>query len=158
MLRRAQQRLKARRYLETKRLLTIQEETNRVLQLTNASLSESEERLAVTLNSIGDAVITTDTETRVTHLNPVAEQLTGWTNAEASGRPVSEIFRIISKTTRQPSAIPVMKTLMRGTVQGLANHTILIARDGNESNVDALVITDAIWRGQTSWKRSIRTR
>ena len=135
VLRRTQQRLKARTYLETKHLLKIQEETNRVLQLANGSLLESEERLAVTLNSIGDAVITTDTETRVTRLNPVAEQLTGWTQAEAIGRPVDEIFRIISKTTRQPATIPVMETLTRGTVQGLANHTVLIARDGNECDI-----------------------
>jgi len=135
VLRQTQQRLKARIHLETKRLLTIQEETIQALQLANGTLLESEERLTVTLNCIGDAVITTDTETRVTQLNPVAEQLTGWTNAEASGRPVDEIFRIISKTTRQPTTIPVMETLMRGTVQGLANHTILIARDGSECDI-----------------------
>ena len=65
-----------------------------------------EEQLAVTLNSIGDAVIATDTEARVTRLNPVAEQLTGWKQAEAAGRPVDEIFHIINKETRQPASYP----------------------------------------------------
>ena len=98
----------------------------------NLTLRDSEEKLAVTLNSIGDAVIATDAAARVTRLNPVAEQLTGWTEAEAIGRPVDEIFHIINQETRQPSAIPVMATLAHGTIQGLANHTILIARDGSE--------------------------
>ena len=92
----------------------------------------SEEKLAVTLNSIGDAVIATDAEARVTLLNPLAEQLTGWTQAEATGRPVDEIFHIINQETRQPATIPVMETLAHGTIQGLANHTVLIARDGSE--------------------------
>ena len=68
----------------------------------------------------------------MTRLNPVAEQLTGWTEAEAIGRPVDEIFHIINQETRQPSTIPVMETLAHGTIQGLANHTVLIARDGSE--------------------------
>ena len=69
----------------------------------------SEEKLAVTLNSIGDAVIATDAEGRVTLLNPLAEQLTGWTQAQAIGRPVDEIFHIINQETRQPATIPVRK-------------------------------------------------
>ena len=89
----------------------------------------------MTLNSIGDAVIATDAEARVTLLNPLAERLTGWTQAEASGRPVDEIFHIINKETRQPSTIPVMETLARGTIQGLANHTVLIAVDGSECDI-----------------------
>lgn len=133
--RQTQQRQAARIHLETKRLLTIQDETNRLLQLANDSLLESEERLAVTLNCIGDAVITTDTETRVTRLNPIAEQLTGWTQAESLGRRVDEIFRIISKTTREPVTVPVTETLSRGKVKGLAKQTLLIARDGNECDI-----------------------
>ena len=119
-------------HLETQHLLEIQEETNKQLQQANVTLQDSEEKLAVTLNSIGDAVIATDAEARVTRLNPVAEQLTGWTQAEAIGRPVDEIFHIINQETRQPSTIPVMETLAHGTIQGLANHTVLIARDGSE--------------------------
>ncbi len=121
--------------LETQQLLEAQEETNRQLRQTNATLQVSEEKLAVTLNSIGDAVMTTDGEGRVTLLNPLAQQLTGWTQAEAAGRPVEEIFRIINQETREPSAVPVMSTLANGTIQGLANHTILIARDGSERTI-----------------------
>ena len=114
------------------RLLEIQETTNQLLKLANITLQESEEKLAVTLNSIGDAVVTTDAEGCVTLLNPLAEKLTGWTRAEATGLPVGEVFNIINQQTRLPSAIPVMATLAHGTIQGLANHTILIARDGAE--------------------------
>jgi PAS domain S-box-containing protein len=120
---------------ERQRLLEIQEETHKQLQRTNVTLQISEEKLAVTLNSIGDAVITTDAEGRVALLNPLAEKLIGWTQAEAAGRPVEDIFRIINKETRQPSTIPVMATLAHGTIQGLANHTVLIARNGSECDI-----------------------
>ncbi len=124
----------ARKQIEAEKLhlLEIQERTNEKLQQANITLQESEEKLAVTLNSIGDAVVTTDIEGCVTLLNPLAEKLTGWTRAEAAGHPVDEIFHIINQQTRLPSTIPVMATLAHGTIQGLANHTILIARDGSE--------------------------
>ncbi len=127
----------ARKQAEAERqhLLKIQGKTNKQLQQANVTLQVSEERLAVTLNSIGDAVIATDAEARVTLLNPLAEQLTGWTQAQASGRPVDDIFHIINKETRQPAVIPVMETLAHGTVQGLANHTVLIARGGSECDI-----------------------
>ncbi|MFA7009227.1 MAG: CHASE3 domain-containing protein, partial [Elusimicrobiales bacterium] len=127
-----QQRLKDLVHLETQRLLAIQEEMNGRLRQANATLQISEEKLAVTLNSIGDAVMATDARGHVTLINPLAERLTGWTPAQAAGRPVDDIFHIISQETRQPTAIPVMETLAHGTVHGLANHTILIARDGRE--------------------------
>jgi len=130
--REAQNRLKDLVHRETERLLEVQEETNQRLQRANATLQINEAKLAVTLNSIGDAVIATDAETRVTLLNPLAEQLTGWTQEQAAGRPVDEIFHIINQETRQPSTIPVKATLAQGTVHGLANHTLLIARDGSE--------------------------
>ncbi|KAF0190820.1 MAG: PAS/PAC sensor hybrid histidine kinase [Gammaproteobacteria bacterium] len=120
---------------EQQRLLEIQEKTNKQLQQANVTLQVSEEKLAVTLNSIGDAVIATDAGARVTLLNPLAEQLTGWTQVLATGRPVDEIFHIINKETRQPATIPVMETLAHGTIQGLANHTVLIARDGSECDI-----------------------
>jgi len=120
---------------EQQHLLEIQEETNKQLQRANVTLQVSEEKLTVTLNSIGDAVIATDAEARVTLLNPLAEQLTGWTQAEATGLPVNEIFHIINKETRLPATIPVMETLAHGTIQGLANHTVLIARDGSECDI-----------------------
>ena len=130
-----QQRLQALVHLETEHLLEIQEATNQQLREANVTLRESEEKLAVTLCSIGDAVIATDAEARVTLLNSVAEQLTGWTEAEAAGRPVHEVFQIINKESRHPATVPVIETLAHGTVQGLANHTVLIARDGSECDI-----------------------
>ncbi|MDO9195677.1 PAS domain S-box protein [Rhodoferax sp.] len=127
----------ARKQAEAERqhLLDVQEETHKQLQQTNLTLQVSEEKLAVTLNSIGDAVIATDADARVTLLNPLAEQLTGWTQAEAAGHLVSEIFNIINKETRLPAKIPVAETLTHGTIQGLANHTVLISRDGSECDI-----------------------
>jgi PAS domain S-box-containing protein len=104
----------------------------RRVQERTAELQRSEEKLAVTLRSIGDAVLATDTEGRVTRLNPVAEKLTGWTQTEAQGRPVTEVFHIINEQTRQPAVIPVDKVLATGEIHGLANHTVIIARDGTE--------------------------
>ena len=130
--RQAQQRLKNLALLETQHILEVQQEANKQLQQANVTLQLSEEKLAVTLNSIGDAVIATDAEGHVMRLNPLAEQLTGWKQTEGTGRPIDEIFHIINQETRQPVAIPVKETLAHGTIQGLANHTVLIARDGSE--------------------------
>ena len=133
--RETQHRLGNAVHLETQHLLEIQAQTNSQLRQANATLQVSEEKLAVTLNSIGDAVIATDAEGRVTILNPLAERLTGWTQAQAADRLVDEIFHIINQETRQPSTIPVKETLAKGTIQGLANHTVLIARDGSERTI-----------------------
>lgn len=95
-------------------------------------LRRSEENMAVTLNSIGDAVLTTDLQGCVTRMNPIAETLTGWTQAEALSRPIAEVFRIINEETRKSGVIPVDQVLSSGEIHGLANHTILIARDGRE--------------------------
>ncbi|MBK8792708.1 MAG: PAS domain S-box protein [Holophaga sp.] len=127
-----QQQVKDLIHTGTCHLLVVQEETNRLLQQANLNLQQREEELAVTLNSIGDAMIATDAEARVTRLNPAAEKLTGWPLGEAIGRGVDEIFHIINQGTRQVARIPVLETLAKGTVQGLANHTLLIARDGSE--------------------------
>jgi PAS domain S-box-containing protein len=135
ILRETQHRLKDLLHVETRHLLDQQEETNRLLQRANATLEISEEKLAITLNSIGDAVIATDADGRVTLLNPLAARLTGWTQAEASGRAVEDIFHIVNPDTRQPAHVPVMDTLARGTLHGLANHTVLIARDGTECTI-----------------------
>ena len=97
---------------------------------------EQRERLRVTLASIGDAVLTTDTEGRVTFLNSVAESLTGWTHDEAVGRPLEVVFEIINEHTRTPVENPVSKVLRDGRVVGLANHTVLIAKDGTERPID----------------------
>lgn len=84
------------------------------------------------LYSIGDAVIVTDTDSRLKQMNPVAEQLTGWTEAEAKGIPLAEIFRIVNEESRSIVEDPVRRVLRERTVIGLANHTLLIARDGTE--------------------------
>ena len=94
------------------------------------------ETLRVTLASIGDAVITTDTAGRVTSLNPVAENLTGWTDADARGRALEEVFDIAHEETGETVASPVRRVLAEGVVVGLANHTILRARDGRSTPID----------------------
>lgn len=133
--RRSRERLKDLVFLETQHLLQIQQRTNEELKLANTTLQLSEEKLAVTLNSIGDGVIATDVQGCVTLLNPLAERLTGWTLGQALGRPVDEIFNIVSQETRLAVTIPVLAALANGTVQGLANHTVLIARDGSECDI-----------------------
>src|SRR5260221_197712 len=92
--------------------------------------------LAVTLASIGDAVITTDIKGRVTFLNAVAERLTGWTSRDAVGQPLISVLRIVDEDTRQPAHDPAQTVLRGGTVVGLAGHTILLARDGREIPID----------------------
>ncbi len=95
-------------------------------------LRDSEEQLRITLNSIGDGVITTDSEGKVRQMNPVAEQLTGWTEKEATGKSLEEVFAIINEETRAAVEIPVRRVIREGTVVGLANHTLLIAKDSSE--------------------------
>ncbi len=133
--REARHRIKQAGHQETKALLGVQETTNARLNEINATLRVSEERLAITLNSIGDAVIATDANARITLLNPVAEVLTGWSNAQAMGLSINEVFHIIGKQSRAPATIPVAAALAHGVVQGLANHTVLIARDGREFDI-----------------------
>lgn len=100
------------------------------------ALRLSEERFRVTLASIGDAVISTDTAGRVTFMNPIAETLTGWPAAEAAGRCLEDCFHIISEATRAPVQNPIAKVIATGAMVGLANHTLLIARDGSERAID----------------------
>jgi PAS domain S-box-containing protein len=104
----------------------------RSLLETETARRKSEERYRITLMSVGDGVITSDVSGRVEQLNPVAEALTGWQQAEAFGKPVEEVFRIINEETRRPVKNPVNRVLREGIVAGLANHTVLIARDGSE--------------------------
>jgi PAS domain S-box-containing protein len=96
---------------------------------------QAQEEFRTTLYSIGDAVITTDTEGLVKHINPVAERLTGWSEAEARGKPLEEVFRIINEETRAAVEDPAQRVLREGVVVGLANHTLLVARDGTESPI-----------------------
>ena len=92
--------------------------------------------LRVTLSSIGDAVISTDVDGRVTFMNRVAESLTGWSQGEALGRSLTEIFQILNEESRQPVENPALQALRAVTIVGLANHTILIAKDGTEWPID----------------------
>lgn len=92
--------------------------------------------LAVTLASIGDAVILTDTKANIVYMNPVAEKLTGWSMAEAMNHPCSAVFRIINEESRAVVDSPVDKVLRHGAIVGLANHTLLIRRDGSEVPID----------------------
>ncbi|GEM_PF-1168269 len=100
------------------------------------ALVREKELLATTLASIGDAVIVTDSDGRVTYLNPEAERLTKWSNAAAAGQPLPAVFRIINEATGAPVENPVEKVLRLGGVVGLANHTVLIAKDGTETPID----------------------
>jgi PAS domain S-box-containing protein len=105
-------------------------------QRAEEELRKQSEWLRITLESIGDAVISTDADSRVTFMNGVAEGLTGWSQAEAVGRPLTDIFRIINEQTRQPVENPALRALREGAIVGLANHTVLIARDGTEHPID----------------------
>jgi PAS domain S-box-containing protein len=98
-------------------------------------LHAERERFRTTLTSIGDAVVVTDAHGRVTLLNPVAQALTRW-DADAIGRPIDEVFRIVNEATRSPVENPVAKVLREGAIVGLANHTVLIGRDGTELPID----------------------
>ncbi len=110
--------------------LLIRNEEQRVLL--EKSLWESREDYRITIDSIGDAVITTDQEGFITSINRVACQLTGWKPEEAKGRHLDAIFRIVNEQTRTIVESPVTKVLSQGVVVGLANHTVLLARDGRE--------------------------
>jgi PAS domain S-box-containing protein len=108
----------------------------RQLQTAEAETREQREWLRVTLTSIGDAVMVADPAGRVTFMNPVAEAVTRWTGAAAAGRGLDEVFRIVNEQTRATVESPVARVIREGTIVGLANHTILIARDGAEVPID----------------------
>ena len=100
------------------------------------TLAKEKELLATTLASIGDAVIVTDAQGHVTSVNAEAERLLGWKSSEVVHRPLSDVFRIIDERSRRPAENPVDRALREGAVVGLANHTLLIARDGREIPID----------------------
>jgi PAS domain S-box-containing protein len=104
--------------------------------LSQRALQVSERRANRILQSIGDAVIVTDAASKVDRMNPVAEQLTGWSEQEAQNVPLSQVFRIVNETTRNEIEVPSDKAMRTGKVVGLANHTVLIAKDGTETNID----------------------
>jgi len=138
-LQRANLQLEARVKEQTQALSSTTEE----LQLENirrAKAEEAERRQrewwSVTLTSIGDAVITTDTKGRINYLNQTAQQLTGWTQAEAQGQPLAEVFRIVNEETQQPLENPVDKVLREGVAVALTNHNALFTKDGRPVPID----------------------
>ncbi len=98
-------------------------------------LYQSEQELRTTLESIGDGVITCDAEGRIQMMNPVARELTGWTQPDAKGQPLENIFHIVNETTRERVETPVAKVKRLNKIVGMANHTILIRKDGTELSV-----------------------
>jgi PAS domain S-box-containing protein len=108
----------------------------RELEESRKNAAHARDTLDLTLRSIGDAVISTDAEGRVRFMNKVAQDLTGWTEAGANGLPLSHVFRIVNERTRDTVESPVEKVLRLGAVVGLANHTMLIRKDGTEIPID----------------------
>jgi PAS domain S-box-containing protein len=105
-------------------------------ELAAEETKRQKELLRVTLASIGDAVIVTDERGNITFLNAIAESLTGWTDAEAQGLACAKVFNIINETTRQQVESPVEKVIRLGAIVGLANHTLLVRKDGTEVPID----------------------
>lgn len=99
-------------------------------------LAEESERLRTTLASIGDAVIATDAEGHITSLNAVAEALTGWPLAEAIWQPLDLVFHVVNEATRRTVENPALKVLNQGVSVGLANHSVLVSKDGTERPID----------------------
>lgn len=102
----------------------------------NDRLEAQHELLRVTLQSIGDAVITTDAASLITWLNPAAERMTGWLTAEALGRPLAQVFHTVNEDTRLPTENPAVTCLKQGQTVGLASHTLLISRNGDEYGIE----------------------
>ena len=105
------------------------------LRRTEGTLAREMERLRVTLGSIGDGVIATDVAGRILLINGVAERLTGWTDEAAVGQSLQAVFRIVNEQSGQPCEDPVARVLQTGLIVGLANHTVLVARDGAHRNI-----------------------
>jgi PAS domain S-box-containing protein len=122
--------------IETERLAQAEHAARAEVERTARVIRESEERLRITIASIGDAVAATDERGRITQLNPVGESLTGWSQAEALGRTFDEVLVLVNEQTRKPAPSPIERVLREGVVAGLANHTLLIARDGREIPID----------------------
>lgn len=116
-------------------ILVLLRRTDAGIRRQQAELRRSEERLSATLESIGDGVISTDNRGRVVHLNGVAEELTGWDSLEAFGRPIQEVFEIVHCRTRVVVENPVEQCLLEGCSVALANHTLLIHREGSERHI-----------------------
>lgn len=114
------------------------------------ALFEANERAQVTLNSIGDAVVSTDVRGRVTYLNAVAERMTGWSRDEAVDRPLEEVLRIIDATTREVVQNPVTQAILEDKTVSLTSNCILVRRDGMEAGIEDSVAPIHDRRGQVS--------
>jgi PAS domain S-box-containing protein len=121
---------------ENARRLTEEEGARRAAEVSAREERRHREQLHVTLRSIGDAVIVSDMKGAVTFMNPVAQELTGWTPQDAAGKALDEVFHIVNEETRQEVENPVTKVLREGVTVGLANHTVLIAKGGREVPID----------------------
>jgi PAS domain S-box-containing protein len=121
---------------EVKHLSDAIQDAATLLQQRFLDRQRAEDALRVTLSSIGDAVIATDTRGRVTFMNPVAQALTGWSLDDATGKPVESVFRILTEESGRPVESPVRRVLREGQVVGLANHTVLVAKDGSARPID----------------------
>jgi len=108
---------------------------NSLDQNADKEIRDQKEWFRVTLSSIGDAVITTDTSSTVTFMNPVAEEITGYTQEEAIGKPISQVFRIFNELTLEPAEIPVDRVIKEGFIIGLANHTGLVSKGGQTRSI-----------------------
>jgi PAS domain S-box-containing protein len=106
-----------------------------VLNRRAEEIFQSEQQLRTTLDSIGDGVITCDADGKIQMMNPIAQELTGWTQADATGRPLEDVFCIVHETTREPMENPVSKVKRLNSIVGVANHTILIRKDGTELHI-----------------------
>lgn len=106
------------------------------LEANEKALYAEKERAEITLKSIGDGVITTDNQGKVTYLNPVSERLTGWNNCAAKGQPIEEVFRIFHERTMEPAVNPALHSMKTRKIIGLANHTVLISRNGEQISIE----------------------
>ncbi|MDD4969585.1 MAG: PAS domain S-box protein [Paludibacter sp.] len=119
---------KAYNNLQLKKQISESERMNELLQ-------KNEKTLSITLHSIGDGVISTDKSGQIVNMNPIAENMCGWKINAALGKPLTDIFKIINSHTRLPVENPVHKVLEKGKIIGLANHTVLISKDGTEYHI-----------------------
>jgi PAS domain S-box-containing protein len=132
-------------YLVESLLVAVVSASLMMIVRSHRALRDSRQELATTLYSIGDGVITTDTQGRIRRMNPTAEALTGWRESEAVGQPLEAVFRIVDEETHTAVENPVRRAMREGTVVGLSNHTLLITRDGVERPImdSAAPIRDA---------------
>jgi diguanylate cyclase (GGDEF)-like protein/PAS domain S-box-containing protein len=123
-------------YVQTVEDITERKMIESILRTAEESLYEEKERAQVTLNSIGDAVVTTDPASRVNYLNVVAERMTGWSHDDAMGQPLAEVFRIINGATREVAMDPAQRAISENRTVGLAADCVLVRRDGFEFAIE----------------------